>query len=530
MKGKTVTTSRQTPKGRWASVDYARDPAAFFDDFIQKNELGQLFLLQPHQREILRLAFDFDADGKLPWDTFVYSCRKKSGKSTINGGLTTWWGFTQESPNECSIFANDAEQANSRVFKTVTGIIRNNPQLLASAKLEAAKITLSNGTNIAWSACDFAGSAGSNHGFTSWDELWGYTSEASRRLWEEMTPVPTRVNSIRMITTYAGFENESKLLRELYLLGVDAAEHPDGQGERLHPTLPIYGNREARIFCYWDHEPRMPWQTPAYYASQRRSLRPNAYLRLHENRWTVSESRFISSELWDACVRPGLSPLLPTREVSLFVGIDGSVKHDNAALVAVARIGNRLQLARLRIWKPTASDPLDIDATIGTALRELCTQFRVVNILVDPYQLHQLITMLKTEGLPIMEYPQTVSNTTRMGTNLFDVLKGGNLDLYANEELKEQALNCVALETPLGFRLAKEKASRKIDAIVALSMAVVGALDTPVLQPLRLLNPGSQSVEELEREEAEFRESQYQHGKLTVTESIKTHGCYWPGD
>ena len=71
-----------------------------------------------------------------------------------------------------------------------------------------------------------------------------------------MTPVPTRTNSIRFITTYAGFENESKLLRELYLLGVDPDEHPDGKGERLHPTLPIYCNRDARSFCYWDHEPQ----------------------------------------------------------------------------------------------------------------------------------------------------------------------------------------------------------------------------------------------------------------------------------
>jgi len=30
-------------------------------------------------------------------------------------------------------------------------------------------------------AREYAGAAGSNHGFTSWDELWAYTSEASTR-------------------------------------------------------------------------------------------------------------------------------------------------------------------------------------------------------------------------------------------------------------------------------------------------------------------------------------------------------------
>ena len=52
-------------------------------------------------------------------------------------------------------------------------------------------------------------------------------------------------------STYAGFENESQLLWDLYKQVVGKDEHPEGQGERLHPDLPIYANREARIFCYW---------------------------------------------------------------------------------------------------------------------------------------------------------------------------------------------------------------------------------------------------------------------------------------
>src|SRR5712692_1982500 len=66
------------------------------------------------------------------------------------------------------------------------------------------------------------------------------TSEASRRLWEELTPVPTRKNSIRFITTYAGYEGESQLLRGLYLRGVDSSEHPEGQGRRIDAALPLY--------------------------------------------------------------------------------------------------------------------------------------------------------------------------------------------------------------------------------------------------------------------------------------------------
>ena len=58
-------------------------PITFIDKLVKKNELGQPFKLMDHQREILRLAFTFDDQGRLPWDTVIYSCVKKSGKTTL---------------------------------------------------------------------------------------------------------------------------------------------------------------------------------------------------------------------------------------------------------------------------------------------------------------------------------------------------------------------------------------------------------------------------------------------------------------
>ena len=46
-------------------------PIIFMDKLVKNNELGQPFTLMDHQREILRLAFDFDKDGRLPWDTIL---------------------------------------------------------------------------------------------------------------------------------------------------------------------------------------------------------------------------------------------------------------------------------------------------------------------------------------------------------------------------------------------------------------------------------------------------------------------------
>jgi len=462
---------------------YLRDPLAFIDDLVKRNELGQPFYFLEHQREIVRLAFAFDGDGRLVYDTFIYSCPKKSGKTTINAALTLWWAFTQEAPNEILIIANDLEQAQGRVFKAVAGLIHHNRDLARSAEIQSRHILLSNGTTITALASEYAGAAGSNHGLTSWDELWGYTSESSRRLWEELTPVPTRRNSIRFITTYAGWENESMLLWDLHRLGVDNVEHPDGRGEHLHQDLPIYANREARLFIYWDHEARMPWQTPAYYASQRRSLRPGTYLRLHENRWAVAESTFITPDLWDPCVDLECAPLLPTQQHTLCVGVDASTKRDSTAVVAVYRVENRIILACHRIWQPSGNQPLDLEATVEEYLRDLSERYFVQKILCDPYQLHRSITTLQAAGLPIEEFSQTTANVTRMGQALFDLLNGKNIRLYPAADLRAQALNTVAVESPRGWRIAKEKAARKIDAIVALAMACVAAMEEPFINP-----------------------------------------------
>ena len=150
-------------------------PITFIDRLVKKNELGQPFTLMDHQREVLRLAFPFDDDGKLSYDTVIYSCVKKSGKTTLNGALTLAWGFTQEAPNEILILANDLEQTLARVFRTMEGIIQHNPELRREAEVQSKTIYLANGTTITAISGDYAGAAGSNHGFVSYDELWAYS-------------------------------------------------------------------------------------------------------------------------------------------------------------------------------------------------------------------------------------------------------------------------------------------------------------------------------------------------------------------
>lgn len=53
-------------------------------------------------------------------------------------------------------------------------------------KVQSKIIYCANGTEMKGLSSEYSTAAGSNHGLSSWDELWAYTSEGSRRLWEEL--------------------------------------------------------------------------------------------------------------------------------------------------------------------------------------------------------------------------------------------------------------------------------------------------------------------------------------------------------
>jgi hypothetical protein len=59
---------------------------------------------------------------------------------------------------------------------------------------------------------------------------------------------------------------------------------------------------------------------------------------------------------------------------------------------------------------------------------------------------------LQRGGLTMEEYPQTQPNLTEMGNNLYELIKGKNLLLYADPVIRSAVSRTVAIETPCGWR------------------------------------------------------------------------------
>ncbi len=418
-----------------------------------------------------------------------------SGKTQINAAVVSW--FAQNAPDGTEVFvtANDIDQAEGRVMKDVK-YHYNHVDLDDNPRINQYEIKFHTGTFVQALAQSFKSNAGSRHAFVSFDELWGASSEASRRMWDEMTPIPTIPYSLRFISTYAGFLNESDLLWELYLQGVGKEEHPDGRGEVVPELADItdsYGNpvcfRNGKIFTYWDHEPRMPWQTTEYYDQQLKELRPSAYIRLHENRWVTTHEAYIPIEWWDRSIDETWKSSdiwfeHPYRQRQVFIGVDASSKRDCTAVVGVGYDPTKGEVGVLfhRIWTPKEGELFDHETTVEAYIREKKQQgYRIAKIVYDPAHFVQTANKLKMSGFPMEEYTQTVINMTLASQKLYDLLKSKSFRTYADDEIRQHIMNASAQEETRGFRIVKQKDTnhvhKPIDAAIALAMAAYKAVE-----------------------------------------------------
>jgi phage terminase large subunit-like protein len=439
-------------------------PSAVFHD----PETGKPFELLLAEREFMRHAFMLDRNGRLLYPEMAYGAPKKSGKTTLAALIVLVMVLLRNDGRfgEAYVIANDLEQAQSRVFMVCRRIVEASPLLRPEAKITTDRITFpALEASIVAIASDAASAAGGNPTISCFDELWGYVSERSRRLWDEMITSPARKISCRLVVSYAGFSGESLLLEELH-----------NRGSALPEIGPSLRAGDGMLFA-WHTTPVAPWQDERWLAEMRRSLRPSAYARMIENRFVSAESRFVDLDHWDACVR-AVTPLVRDTELPIWVGVDASTKRDSTAVVAVAYQHQHVRLVAHRVFTPKPENPLNFELTIERTLREWHGRFRLRQVLFDPYQMASVAQRLAGEGIPIEEYPMTVSNLTAATSNLFDLISQHQLILYPDADMRLAVARAIIVESARGWRLDKLKQSHKIDVVVALSMAALAAVRT----------------------------------------------------
>lgn len=448
------------------------------DNFIDP-VTGKLIKLESYQRRILRHALQMDAKGYSRYSMVIWSQIKKSGKTAIGAAAASWVANCIEQPNEVSCVANDQEQSTSRTFAAMKPTLER----LGWNISESPRSTIaynSNGSLVKAITTNYKGEAGGNQGLSVWSELWAYSGERLNRLWEELTPPPTRKFSMRFVETYAGFKQESLLLYGYYnrIFRDDTERELQPGVAKLWDDLPVYELEDASILVFWDHTPRMPWQTPEYYRDQRLHLRPEAYKRLHENRWLEASGKFITEEMWKASCRQD-GPM----QVRATYALDGSKNSDCTALVGCVRDGKVVHTTDVYIWEPKDGKEVDQNEVMQTIVDLHKKGLINPPLWYDPYQLVKMAQDLRKLGIPCAEFKQGVDRI-KSDTTLYKLYDKGSIINWNHPGLRQHVLAASAElvgKDEEEYRIVKpseggmEESYTKVDACVAQSMAAYKA-------------------------------------------------------
>lgn len=442
--------------------------------------------LQPYQEDALREALSTDADGNFKYSIIVWSDIKKSAKSTIAAGVNlarAWhaeWG-------EFYIIANDLKQADSRVAHYLRRAVQLNPDIQKKVRTVGYRTNVPSGSFLEAIPIDPSGEAGSNADMITFSELWGANEDAKQNMWAEMTLSPTKYGkSFRWIESYAGFEGESLLLYSLYELGVKQGRllWPDklyGVTEGESTPLELYVNDEAGMLCLWNTQPRCPWQTKKYYASEAKILPTNQFLRVHKNQWVSSTETFVPVEWWDACKRNNTEwPTYDKKKHPMVIALDAAVSDDTFGLWMGCRhpqFSEDVLTIYAQKWQPKNGEKLDFQGTDEApgpekVLERLIREYNVIQVTYDPYQLHDLSMRWKKKGVAWFYSFNQGNERLLSDSQLRDLVRDRRFWHRGEVDLRDHAQNADAkVDTEdHKIRIVKRADKLKIDLLVCASM------------------------------------------------------------
>lgn len=476
----------------FSNVDLTDDPI----DWIQGNfyipETMAPIVLAPYQIGVLKEAYRRDRNGRFVYRLVVWSDLKKSAKSTIAAAVvlerarrTRFGSF--------KIVANDLKQADSRVaayFRRSLQLAEMLDRPVEGVYQRGMSTHFANYASVEAVPIDPAGEAGGNDDMIVFSELWAATTEKQQRMWTEMTLSPLK-DGQRWVETYAGIKGKSPLLEPIYDRLVQPqnkidVSYTDADGNWVDlRDLEVYS--DGFTLCLWNTIPgRHWWQTADYYAAEEEALLPEEFVRVHKNRFSVSQDQFVPGEWVDNCVvrindDPDQHWLTISPRDPMVLAADAGVNDDTFGLVLSRNVNGRSVIVYAKKWTAPKEGKIDF---VGTKtepgpeleIKRLLAKYRVTEVRYDPYQLHSMMTRLsklkKHRRTLFVEFPQQGKRAIA-DRNLYTLIKERRLLIpHGNADLVLHLKN--ADRSNVGdnkLRLVKRNKDDKIDLAVATSMA-----------------------------------------------------------
>lgn len=511
------------PKGYWFDAEAAERPVRTIEAFCKHHKgewAGKPLLLEEWQKRLIRIAFGWmRPDGTRRFRILYIEVPRKNGKSEIGAALGLYLLVADHEPG-AEIYSSATKKDQAKiVHDTAVAMVKASPELkkwVRSYRNNLHCVRL--GSKFEPLGADSSTLDGLNPHGNIVDELHAHRD---RGVWDVLdTAMGARRQPMTIAITTAGvYEPESI-----------------GWQQHEHAQKVLEGVIEDDAYCAYiaaapeDADWTLPetWATanpnlgvsvkPDYLAEQceKAKAQPsflNTFLRLHLNRWTSQQDRWLAMEHWNACDQD-LTPVeAAERESRLagavaFAGLDLASKVDIAAFVlALPREDDVVELV-CRFWVPeekvverSRRDRVPYDAWvregwltatpgnvidyefIRAEMNRLSGQYDLREVGFDPWNATQLATQLSEDGFTMVEVRQGFRSLSEPAKALEARIMAKQIRHAGHPVLRWMVSNVATREDPNG-NIAPDKSasSEKIDGVVATIMAFSRLIVAPDFQ------------------------------------------------
>ena len=466
-------------KNRATDGDEIINFAETYFNVLKGFRAGQPLRFTTWQKWLMRSLYERDdVTSRLRYRRALIGLPRKQGKSLMMSAVGVYGMIAGEAGSEVYAVANDRQQARI-IFNEAKQQIVNSPLLNAESKIYRDAIEMPRfGSVFRVLSSDFKGQAGLNPSLVLFDELWG---QANHDLYDQMTlGSGARIEPLTISITTAGYDLDS-LAGKLYQYGKQVAA-----GEVDDDSFGFWW-WEAPEDCLIDD--RKAWRVanpnlaeglldPDDLAVAVKQTSEMGMRRWRLNQWVRSQESWLPFGAWEQCV----SDRQLDSELPVWVGIDMALKHDSIGVV-IAQPQDGCTVVRSKIWQPSL-EGVDV-SEVEVYLREVHATYRVQEFAFDPAYFQRSAEALSDDGLPMVEFGQSAARMIPACGNAYEMIVNKKVAHDGSPTFTDQVLSAAQRMTDTGWRLSKGKSRRKIDACIAMVMALDRATTraTAVIEP-----------------------------------------------
>lgn len=460
----------------------------------------QLITLEPWQIFILTTVFGWvDEDGLRRFKTVYTEIPRKNGKSAISSGVGLYMlAADGEAGAEVYSAATTRDQA-AIVWQTAKSMADRSPGLTRRFGVSTSAHTIYIEHNESVFKPLSRDQGGNHDGYSVScgiiDELHAHKTREIFDVIETATgsrDQPLLWNITTAGSNRAGICYEQRAYTIKLLNGVSADDEYfgiiytiDDDDDWTDPKVWVKANPNWNVSVSPDdiaRKARKAIETPAA---------QNNFLTKHLNVWCNANTSWMNMQSWDGCGK-GIS-LEKYRACNAWLAVDLASKTDLACIGIIIETDNGFAAFVVSFLNEQAVEDGrnsqysgwvrsgDIIQTSGNVtdyeavedeIRRLCDLLNVQDVCFDPWQAQRTMQNLMADGLPVIEYRQTVQNMSEPMKDLEALVLSGEL-VHSNNPALNWMMSNVVCHTDAKENIypRKEFPENKIDGPVALIMA-----------------------------------------------------------